>query len=296
MKKLILLFAACCLSAAAMAKTPATHRVVSCNIRVALPSDEASGNGWSTRKALCEQVLKRQKGDIYCLQEVFGAQYGDLQAMFPDYYAFGYDGPEMDSMPDSVYFGITKNLILFSKKRYQMTSGGTYWLSETPLIGGSKSWDTARARHVNWVRLTDRKTGRAFRVASIHLDHVSQQAREAQMKVFIDEAAQYPVDFPQILVGDFNSRPGNSALGALMTAGWRDSFVEAHGRDIQEFSCHNFRGAEYQPKKPTTPGRIDFIFLHGNGVRGVASQLIKDQIKGRFPSDHYFLTADIVID
>lgn len=296
MKKLIVLCAALSLCGWAVAKSPSTHRVVSCNIRVALPVDDAAGNGWDARRKLCEQVMKRQQADIYCLQEVFGRQYRDLRTMFPDYYAFGYDGPEMDAQSDTTYFGITKNVILFSKKRYELTAGGSYWLSEKPLTGGSKSWETARARHVNYVRLTDRRTGRAFRVASIHLDHISQAAREAQIGVLIDEAAQYPDAFPQILAGDFNSRPGNSALGRLLDAGWRDSFVEANGSDVQEFSVHAFKGAAYVPKKPTKPGRIDFIFLKGAGIRAVASHLIKDADGDRFPSDHYFLAADIVIE
>ncbi len=30
--------------------------------------------------------------------------------------------------------------ILFSKDNYELLTGGTYWLSETPLVAGSKSW------------------------------------------------------------------------------------------------------------------------------------------------------------
>ena len=48
------------------------------------------------------------------------------------------------------------------------------------------AWGTARARHCNWVRLRDKSTGVEFRVMDIHLDHISEAARQAQMKMAVD--------------------------------------------------------------------------------------------------------------
>ena len=220
---------------------------------------------------------------------------GLIRKAFPGYIALGYDGPEMDAATGTAYFGIAKNMVLFSKKRYELLAAGTYWLSETPLIGGSMSWETARARHFNWVRLRDRRTGKEFRVASIHLDHISQQARTAQIEAFIAEAAQYPAGFPQILAGDFNSKPGNPVMEALEKAGWHDAWPEANGADaVREPSFHGFKGEMYKAKGK--PGPIDFIFLKGAGIKAVESHLVKDSVKGILPSDHYFLSADIVIE
>lgn len=294
MKNLILI-AALCVCGAATAAKPAQHRVVSCNIRVALDTDEQKGVGWSVRKKACTEVMKRQKADIFCLQEVFAPQDEDIRKAFPGYIALGYDGPEMDAATGTDYFGIAKNMVLFSKKRYELLAAGTSWLSETPQTGGSMSWGTARARHFNWVRLRDRRTGKEFRAVSIHLDHISQQARVAQIDAFIAEAAQYPEDFPQILAGDFNSKPGNPVMQALEKAGWRDAYPEAEGPDaVREPSFHGFKGQAYKSKGK--PGPIDFIFLKGAGIRAVESHLVKDTVKGVFPSDHYFLSADIVIE
>lgn len=294
MKKLILI-AALCICGAATAAKPVAHRVVSCNIRVALDADEQKGVGWSVRKKICVEVMKHQRVDIFCLQEVFAPQNEDIRKAFPGYIALGYDGPEMDAATGTAYFGIAKNMVLFSKKRYELLAAGTYWLSETPLIGGSMSWETARARHFNWVRLRDRRTGKEFRVASIHLDHISQQARTAQIEAFIAEAAQYPAGFPQILAGDFNSKPGNPVMEALEKAGWHDAWPEANGADaVREPSFHGFKGEMYKAKGK--PGPIDFIFLKGAGIKAVESHLVKDSVKGILPSDHYFLSADIVIE
>ena len=162
MKKNLFILAALLLSLISYGGRPSArvHRVMICNIRVALSQDDSTGNGWGTRRKICEQVMRKYKADVYCLQEVLEIQYKDLKKDFPDYQVLGFDGPEMDAMPrDGGYYGIGKNLIMYSMQRYELTGAGVYWLSETPLLGGSKSWGTARARHVNWVRLRDRIRG-----------------------------------------------------------------------------------------------------------------------------------------
>ena len=68
MKRILIVCAALLLCGMAAARGRGVHRVVSCNIRVALPQDEEGGNGWSVRKYVCERVMKRCKADIYCLQ------------------------------------------------------------------------------------------------------------------------------------------------------------------------------------------------------------------------------------
>lgn len=71
--------------------------------------------------------------------------------------------------------------------------------------------------------------------------------------------------------------------------------AEANGTEtVREPSFHGFKGAAYKAKGK--PGPIDFIFLKGAGIRAVESHLVKDSVKGVFPSDHYFLSADIVIE
>ena len=197
MKRILIVCAALLLCGMAVARGRGVHRVASCNIRVALPQDEEGGNGWSARKYVCERVMKRCKADIYCLQEVTVGQYEDMCRMFPGYFVFGYPGPETDALPDREYHGIAKNLVMFSKRRYEMTGAGVYWLSDTPLVGGSSSWGTARPRHVNWVRLRDRRSGREFRVLSLHLDHISHEARLAQVRAVEEETSQYPAGVPQ---------------------------------------------------------------------------------------------------
>jgi endonuclease/exonuclease/phosphatase family metal-dependent hydrolase len=160
----------------ALMKGNGNHKVLTCNIRVALPEDDEKGLGWNTRREVCVQLIKDQQPDIIGFQEVLKEQAAYLQQQMPKYSLFGFDGPEMDAHPTG-YHGIAKNPIMWLKQRYELMAGGTYWLSETPLVAGSMSWNTARARHVNWVRLREIKTGKEIRVVNLHLDHKSPEAK-----------------------------------------------------------------------------------------------------------------------
>jgi endonuclease/exonuclease/phosphatase family metal-dependent hydrolase len=266
-----------------------THKIVCANIRVDLPDDETAGVGWSVRKNIVSKILHVQRADILCLQEVLKSQNDDMKKMFPQFISFGFDGPEMDPIP-SGYHGIAKNPIMFLKSRYDLISAGTYWLSESPLIGGSKSWDTARARHANWVRLMDKKGGTHFRVVNTHLDHLSQNAREKQIALIIEETEQYQASFPQILTGDFNEDSTNPVISMIRNSGWTDSYVQVHGEGEPGFTGHAYKGKAHTSKK----GKIDFIFSRGP-VKSTAAKIIRDEIGGRYPSDHFFVTSEFII-
>lgn len=272
-----------------ISRESASHKILTCNIRVALPEDEQAGFGWKSRKEICIEVMRSEKPDIICMQEVLEVQNEDLKKAFPNFFSYGFEGPEMDAFKEG-YHGIAKNPIFFSKIRYELISAGNYWLSETPLVAGSKSWDTARARNTSWVRLKDKKSGKQFRVVNTHLDHKSQPAREMQVKMIVDEAAQYQPEFHQILTGDFNAGSANKVYEIVKTGGWNDTYTSVHGNAEPGFTGHGFKGENY-PKKDT--GRkIDFIFSLGN-VKAVSSAILKGNKNGRYPSDHYFVSAEV---
>jgi endonuclease/exonuclease/phosphatase family metal-dependent hydrolase len=268
------------------------HRILSCNIRVALDEDEAKGVGWSSRRDICLRIIQDKKPDIIGLQEVLKVQADDFRKYFPSYQLIGFEGPEMDAHLTG-YHGIAKNPILFSKDRYELLTAATYWLSETPLVAGSKSWDTARARHANWVRIREKKTGKQLRVVNLHLDHVSGEAKVQQAKMVVDESAQYQPDFAQVLTGDFNTRYDSKVLHPARSGGWKESYEIIHGEKEAGFTGHEFQGKEYQ--KAASKGRIDYIWYRGN-VKPTTATIIKDSVKGKYPSDHFFMQADFVFE
>jgi len=269
-----------------------THRILSANIRVALDEDEAKGVGWSSRKDICLKIIQDKKADIICLQEVLKVQADDFRKKFSSYQLLGFDGPEMDANLTG-YHGIAKNPILYATSRYELLAAGTYWLSETPLLAGSKSWDTARARHANWVRLREKKTGLQFRVVNLHLDHVSGEAKIQQAKMVVEESAQYQTAFNQILTGDFNTRHDSRVFESVRNGGWKESYETMHGPGEAGYTGHEFQGLKYE--KGPSKGRIDYIWYRGN-VKPTGAEIIKDSVNGKYPSDHFFIQADFVME
>lgn len=298
MKKTIILSMASCLAAffAVGCGTDANRQsvdgsastcIMTCNIRITgLPEDDVAGRRWEDRRGVCVDVIRARNPDIVCLQEVIYDSYAYVKEKFNDYYAFGFEGPEMDPHTEGYHF-IGKNVILFSRERYDMVSAGCYWLSETPVIGGSLSWNSMRARHCNWVRLADRRTGKEFRVLDLHLDHVSDEAKLRQIEMAAQEAAQYAGDFPQIICGDFNSGYLSEVAGTLRAAGWNEMYESIHGVGEAGFTRHSFEGTDYSNGK----SRIDFMFFRG-GIEALGAEIVRDRIGGVYPSDHFFVKAD----
>jgi endonuclease/exonuclease/phosphatase family metal-dependent hydrolase len=265
-----------------------THTVVTANIRVPLSADTDSGNGWLDRRDLCAEVLRSRRPDVICLQEVIRRPLEDLLERLPGFDCHGFVGPEMDARPDE-YQLIAKNPILYARSRYSVVTAGGFWLSETPHLPASLSWGSARARHVNWVRLSDRHNGTELRILNTHLDHASQPAREQQMRMILDECATYAPSFPQLLVGDLNADATNPAYAHAIERGWTDTYEAVHGAgEGREFTAHAFKG----PAHVARSGRIDFILARGT-VSTEGAEIIRDAPQGRFPSDHYFVSARI---
>lgn len=274
-------------------QTIETHRILSCNIRVALDTDEQRGFGWSTRRDVCIEVIRSYEPDIVCTQEVLRIQNEDLKQALSGFQSHGFDGPEMLANPDGYHF-ISKNVIYFNRSRYDQVSAGGFWLSETPHLAASKSWGTARARQINWVWLRDKHTRAQFRVLDVHLDHLEQEARMQQVRMLLREADLYPSEFPQILAGDFNVDRTNTVYREMSEAEWHDTHTEKHGDADPGFTFHEFRGRNFPSFRPPERimGKIDFIFRKGN-VRTIDASVIRDEIGGIYPSDHYFVLAEL---
>ena len=270
-----------------------THRVMSANIRITgLEADEVDGRRWDDRKHYMIEVIRSYNPDVVMMQEVIYDSYAFCKEQLSDYFAFGFEGPEMDPYTEG-YHLIGKNVIFFSKSRYELVSAGCYWLSEEPVMAGSISWGTTRARHANWVRVLDRKTGKQMRLIDIHLDHMSKEAKVNHAKMIVREAAQYQEDFPQIICADFNSRKYEEQVIHFTENGWTDCYDALH--DGVEFghTAHAFEGLK-RPQREGK-GRIDYILTKG-GAKALSCEIITDHRGDMYPSDHYFMIAEIAIE
>jgi endonuclease/exonuclease/phosphatase family metal-dependent hydrolase len=234
---------------------------------------------------LCADVIAAHQGDVICLQECRAVQLAYLKDRMPEYDSYGLSNPRPEFTPN--------NSILYLRDRYELISAGGFWLSETPHVAGSKSWDSAAIRFTNWVHLRDRETGRELRVWNAHLDHEGHVAREEAARLLAEAiSAMDPSEVPQILAGDMNAYEGHPAIAVLKTAGLDDTYAAIHGPGDPGYTHHAFFGKE---RKIKGPGRkIDWVFTHGE-VETRAAEIIRDGRDGRYPSDHYFISADIVL-
>jgi endonuclease/exonuclease/phosphatase family metal-dependent hydrolase len=254
--------------------------VMTCNIRYSAAPD--GDNAWPCRRELCFDVIRSRAPDVIGFQEVMRDQLIELRQALPYY-----DWAGMSRSPDS---RDVPNPIFYRRGAFALISTGGYWLSERPHVPGSSSWASADVRLANWVILQDRDSGRELRIINTHLDHMSQPARENQARLIAEDARAFPDAYPQVLAGDMNCDGRNKAIGVLHDAGWHDTYEAVHGADDPGPTYHEFLGPEYLSEL----GRIDWVFVRG-ALRVLDAQIITDSRDGRYPSDHYFVSAEIEV-
>ena len=251
-------------------------KILTCNIRCFDAQD--GPNGWVHRKQLCVDVIRSQSPSIICFQEMWSLQFMDLAAAFPEFNYYGMVDEPIGQHP--------QNCIFYRMSGFRLISAGGYWLSESPHVTGSKSWDSDCVRLANWVRLQELSTEIEFRVVNTHLDHVSQAARQNQARLIVEDAAAYPPDYSQILTGDMNCDFRNPAIEIFKAGGWIDTYGEIHSTEDPGFTYHQFLG----PGFVSEIGKMDWIFMRGK-LKTSQAKVIRDSRDGRFPSDHYFVSA-----
>ncbi len=144
-------------------------RVVSYNIRYNNPGD--GEHAWPLRADRVANLLRFYNPDLFGLQEALQGQIDDLVARLPQYAWFGVGRDDGRSAGEGTP-------IFYRRDRFTLLDQGTFWLSETPEVPGSKSWDAAITRIATWGRFVDRTTGTRFLYLNTHFDHIGQTARE----------------------------------------------------------------------------------------------------------------------
>ncbi|MDR2676008.1 MAG: endonuclease/exonuclease/phosphatase family protein [Opitutaceae bacterium] len=257
--------------------SPDGIRVVSANIR--FPVREVPGEEWEKRKELARDVLLAQDADLICFQEFRSEHLAFLKTYFPDHEASGYvDGPDNRK----------SNTIFFSKKRFQKIEEGGFWLSDKPDSYRSKFPESGSVRHVATLTLKDTRTGKKLLVWNTHLDHAHQPGRDRQAAVLASFIKKIPDAPPLILTGDFNCGVGTEAIRHIKESGMTDSYESVHGPKEPGYTYHGFLGEKYGKQR----AKIDFVFCN-KLLKPAAAAVIRDSRDGHYPSDHYFVSAEL---
>lgn len=275
----LLLLLACLLSpllptSAFAAEAEGVLRVMSFNIR--LPAESDGVDYWETRKPLAVRMLREQAPDVVGLQELVKAQADYLARELPDYAWFG-RGRDADG-------GGERMGVFYRKDRLKVVESGDFWLSDTPDVPGSITWNHLFPRMVTWALFERRGDGRRFYLFNTHLPYRDQDeaARVKGARAIAQRLAALPAGVPVVLTGDFNTTP-DSQVHAVLAATLQDAWTAAPRVEGVDATFHGFTG--------TADRRIDWIFAKGAAVESATS--VTTRWNGRYPSDHFPVVATL---
>lgn len=236
---------------------------------------------------IVDTLLQEWNIDILATQELHIQQTEDIDEVLENYSWFGVgrdDGEESGEM-GTIFYNTTKLDLLEEE---------TFWLSETPDVPGSESWNTACTRIVTWGKFQVISSGNIFYLLNTHFDHSSSWAREesAQLvKEVIDEEMGF---YPIILTGDFNCSDGSTPYETLTALD--DNVLNLY--DSKLISQTDTFGPEgtYSNRSTTNPSwRIDFIFT--NTLVNVNQYgVINELYNGDYLSDHFPVFTELELN
>jgi endonuclease/exonuclease/phosphatase family metal-dependent hydrolase len=260
---------------------PRSLRVMSFNVRYAAAAD--GKNSWPLRQELLLQTIKTFAPDLLGTQETLPVQAEFLKDKLSGYTLIGVgrdDGKQRGE----------QSALLFKTDRFELLDSGHFWLSETPDVPGSKSWDSALPRMVTWARLGDRRVeGKKLMYLNTHFDHQGQRARVEAAKLMRRWLSEHAAGQPIVITGDFNATESNEVYQQLVKADDRsllllDAYRETHPKIAPtEGTFHGFSGIR-------NGWRIDWI-LHSAHLKATAAEIDCTSKDGCYPSDHFPVTA-----
>lgn len=277
----VLLFLAAFLSTLANAQSRDVRslRVMTFNIRYNEPRDKE--NAWPNRKEKAAGVIRFHKADLVGVQEALIGQLKDLEASLPD---FAWCGAGRDDGKEKGEF----SAILYRKGRFKLLDTNTTWLSETPLVAGSKGWGAHYARIITWAKFYDRVTKKTFFHFNTHFDHEIERSRQESARIMLKLASELPGKLPFIITGDFNTVEDSEPYRILTAPGTRikDAGHSSLNPNFGPTSTFNAFGP-LQPKR-----KIDYIFTRDDMIV-TEHGVLADQWDGLWASDHLPVLAEI---
>ncbi len=198
-------------------------------------------------------------------------------------------------LPEYGWFGVGRDnggnlgetcVVLFKKNRFELIEHNTFWLSETPEIPGSKSWNTDNTRIVTWGKLKIKNTDKLIFIFNTHFDHVSALAREESAKLLLKKIREIAKINPVVVTGDFNcwdySKPYK-----ILTENYPDhlQFRDAYKNPLNGNKGPSGTYNGYFTNNPSS--KIDFVFVN-DFFEVYSNEVITDKREdGKFISDHF---------
>ncbi|NUQ88615.1 MAG: endonuclease/exonuclease/phosphatase family protein [Glycomyces artemisiae] len=237
---------------------------------------DASPHTWDERRPLVKTVLKREQPSIVFTQEGVYPQLQDVREDLGGHYDWIHLGRLGGSRSEAT-------AVYWNTKRLKVVEYDHQWLSDTPLLIGSKGWGNNVVRMLTWVRFLDLRTGKEFYVVNNHFDHQSEDARQKGAQMNLDVIAPWVEQgFPVVAAGDFNQVPDTPTYTILTDGGLVDTMLAAEEQVTPVWGTWN----GWNPVPSETERRIDWI-LATPGVRVLKAAVNTYAKDGLTPSDHW---------
>jgi endonuclease/exonuclease/phosphatase family metal-dependent hydrolase len=254
-------------------------QVMSFNIRYGTARDGL--NHWDSRKELVAHTIKSCDPDLVGLQETLPFQAEYLKQQLPGYQYFGWSRDEDHERGEQCG-------IMVRSDRFTVAKSGQFWLSETPDVKASKSWDSSLPRIATWLIIHDKNNhGQEIVILNTHFDHVGAVARSESSRLIKSYLAKNHPKLPLIVTGDFNCGASSKPYMNLVNnhdPELVDSFKIANA----EKESGTFNGFKGEKKGD----RIDWILVSSNFAI-LDATIDHTNNNGKYPSDHFPVTAKI---
>ncbi|GLU01348.1 hypothetical protein SLE2022_186600 [Rubroshorea leprosula] len=256
---------------------------------------EGSPNSWEKRRDLCISVITSYSPMILCTQRGVKSQLDYLQQGLPGYDQFGISRKGAPDTSDE------HCSIFYDKEKVERLEGGTFWLSESPSVPGSKSWGSVVPLNTN-------------------MDEFSPRARRRSALLTWQHIASLPPSLPVVYCGGFNtqkeSTTGRFLLGRSREHGvvgdMRDAWPSARVRRNASliWTYHGFKGDKQGAleflklifrafclcwDRQTQDLHVDWILFRGRSLIPALSEVVNDNVDGSYPSSHYPIFAEFLL-
>ena len=219
---------------------------------------------WTNRRELLLNQIREIDADVLCVQEAYDFQWEVIADALPGfgYYAVGREDGVREGESCAIFWRDTLA---------EAPETGTFWLSESPTVPNSKSWDTACTRICSWITLPAGIT-----IANTHWDHLSSRARLESANML---QARFETHDPFVLCGDFNENLLSPELRSLQQ--WLRPTVTRPTTTFHDFG------------RDPNGDHIDHIFI-SKSLKCESTRIVASENQAIWTSDHFPVVAEIV--
>lgn len=236
---------------------------------------------WEARKAALAETIRQAKPTILGTQEGFEYQLAYLRDELQHYSMYG-EGRDP-------FIGGEYCAVFVDNRVAEVHENGTFWLSETPTVPGSKLGDEKLPRIATWVKLTVQDVPLLY--INTHLTYL-EEGIPAQMRVLVAEIEKLiDPNVETVITGDFNIGRHRDPIASLRELGFEDAWTLSSSHAGPLFTFPDFKVWDDETVAAVIDeNRIDWVCvrpIEGDITPGLNVETLHTHKVDPVPSDHF---------